>query len=105
MDAQQLQQVVQSGKPIYKVTVYTHYTGHIHEAGNMPEITSGSRRMDISKEVGELPIKEGMYVQKGQTIFQLYNTEQSWIILNIFSGQSSLVKRVPLLSSHRKLPR
>ena len=80
MDARQLQQVIRSGEPLYKVTVYTYYTGHIHEAGDMAEI-------------GELPIKEGMYVQKGQTVFQLYNTDQSRIILNIFAGQSSLVKR------------
>lgn len=92
MDAQQLQQVTQSGKPSYKVTVYTHYTGHIHEAGNMAAPTGGLQTMDVSKEMGELPIKEGMYVQKGQTVFQLYNTDQSWIILNVFAGHSSLVK-------------
>jgi Cu(I)/Ag(I) efflux system membrane fusion protein len=92
MDAQQLQQVIESGKPSYKVTVYTHYTGHIHEAGNMTEVSGDSRPMDVSKEMGELPIKEGMYVQKGQTVFQLFNTDQSWIILNIFAGSSSLVK-------------
>jgi Cu(I)/Ag(I) efflux system membrane fusion protein len=93
MDAQQLQQVIQSGKPLYKVTVYTHYTGHIHEAGNMTESPgSGTPPMDVSKEMDELPLKEGMYVQKGQTVFQLYNTDQSWIILNLYAGSSSLVK-------------
>jgi len=93
MDAQQLQQVIQSGKPLYKVTVYTHYTGHIHEAGNMTG-SSGSVAppMDVSKQMGELPIKEGMYVQKGQTVFQLYNTNQSWIILNLYAG--SILDRI-----------
>jgi len=93
MDAQQLQEVTRSGKPLYTVTVYSHYTGHIHEAGNMtqpPDI--GTAPMDLSKEPGELPIKEGMYIQKGQTVFQLFNTDQSWIILNLFAGSSSLVK-------------
>jgi len=93
MDAQQLQQVIQSGKPLYKITVYTHYTGHIHEAGNSTEASGSlSQPMDVSKGMGELPLKEGMYVQKGQTVFQLYNTDQSWIILNLFPGHSSLVK-------------
>lgn len=86
MDSRQLQQVIESGKPLYKVTVYTPFTGHIHEAGG------GSQPMDISKETSELPIREGMYVQKGQTVFQLYNTDQSWIILNLYAGSSSLVK-------------
>jgi len=79
MDAQQLQPVIRSGKPLYNVTVFTNYTGHIHEAGSM----AGA---------GELPLKEGMYVQKWQTVFQLYNTDQSWIILNLYAGSASLVK-------------
>ena len=79
MDSQQLQRVERSGKPFYKVTIYTRYTGHIHEAGGM-------------SEAGELPLKEGMYVEKGQTVFQLYNTDQSWILLSLFAGSSSLVK-------------
>ncbi len=32
----------------------------------------------------ELPIKEGMYVEKGQNIFQLFNTDNIWVLLNIF---------------------
>jgi Cu(I)/Ag(I) efflux system membrane fusion protein len=93
MDPRQLKQVIQSGQPSYKVVVYSPHTGHIHEAGNMNEPTgSGSQLMDVSKEKGELPIKEGMYIQKGQTVFQLYNTDQSWIILNLYPGHSSLVK-------------
>jgi membrane fusion protein, copper/silver efflux system len=103
MNDQQLQQVIQSGKPLYKVTVYTRYTGHIHEAGTMAASPGsdqqaaepsggGSPSMDVSKEMGELLLKEGMYIQKGQTLFQLFNTDQSWIILNLYGGSSSLVK-------------
>lgn len=88
MDAQQLQQVTQSGKPLYKVTVYSHFTGHIHEAGNMDE----TGNMDAANTTSELPIKEGLYVQKGQTVFQLYNTDLSWIVLNIYPGSASQVK-------------
>jgi Cu(I)/Ag(I) efflux system membrane fusion protein len=88
MDNQQLQEVIRSGKPLYKVTVYTHYTGHIHEAGSMTRPTGN----DASNDMGELPLKEGMYVQKGQTLFQLYNTDQSWIILHLYPGHASLVK-------------
>ena len=102
MDSQQLRQVEESGKPFYKVTIYSRYTGHIHEAGNMSEATgqgsvgeatgNGGQPMDVSKEAGELPLKEGMYVEKGQTVFQLYNTDQSWILLSLFAGSSALVK-------------
>jgi membrane fusion protein, copper/silver efflux system len=103
MDGQQLQQVTQSGKPLYKVTVYTPYTGHIHEVGTMAASSGndqgaaapsggGSPSIDMSKEMGELPLKEGMYVQKGQTLFQLYNTDQSWIILSLYAGSASQIK-------------
>lgn len=80
MDARQLQLVIQSGKPLYKIAVYTHYTGHIQKAGSLTEAP------------GELfPLKEGMYIEKGQPVFQLYNTDESWITLNLFPDQSSLV--------------
>lgn len=88
MDGRQLQQVTHSGKPLYKITVYTPYTGHIHEAGSMIAPTAS----DASNDMGELPLKEGMYVQKGQTLFQLYNTDQSWIILNLYAGSASQIK-------------
>lgn len=95
LDGPPLQQVIQSGKPLYKVTVYSGYTGHIHEAGNMPGTGNGAESSgsgSLSPDVGELPIKEGMYVQKGQTVFQLYNTDQSRILLNLYAGSSALVK-------------
>jgi len=95
MDDRQIVQVIQTGRPLYKVSVYSYYTGHIHEAGNMPVTPvplTGSSPMDVTREMGELPIKEGMYVEKGQTVFQLYNTDHSWIILNLFAGSSSRVR-------------
>jgi Cu(I)/Ag(I) efflux system membrane fusion protein len=94
MDDRQVQEVIRSGKPIYKVTIHTSYTGHVHEAGNMigGAGTGGGLGTESMTGSGELPLKEGMYVQKGQTIFQLYNTDQSSIILNLFAGSSSLVK-------------
>jgi Cu(I)/Ag(I) efflux system membrane fusion protein len=103
MNDQQLQQVIGSGKPLYNVTVYTPYNGHIHEAGIMPgppgsdqqaaePSGGGSPAMDVSKEMGELSLKEGMHIQKGQTLFQLFNTDQSWIILNLYGGSASQIK-------------
>ena len=90
----QLEEVMRSGKALYKVTVYSTYSGHIHGAGSMVENADNSeQRMDVSQSTEELPIKEGMYVTKGQTVFQLFNTDNSWIILNIFAGDVSFVKQ------------
>ena len=89
----QVQQIMGTKKPSLTISVYSNYTGHIHEAGNsMPEENTVGERMDISKTTEELPIKEGMYVEKGQNIFQVYNVNRGWILLNIFPEHLGLIK-------------
>ena len=92
MSEAQLQQIIKSGKPSLSIAVYSDYTGHIHEAGTMPESNMEVQKMDVSRTTEELAIKEGMYVQKGQTIFQFFNTDRSWVLLNIFPEYQNLVK-------------
>jgi Cu(I)/Ag(I) efflux system membrane fusion protein len=90
---EQLQQVTQSGKVKQTVTVYSNHTGHIHEAISMEQNSSGTpTEMSMTSQTEELPIKEGMYVEKGQTVFQVYNTDNSWVLLNLFADQASIVK-------------
>lgn len=89
----QLQQIITSGKASLTVAVYSNYSGHIHEAGNtMPGTTDSEEKMDISRTTEELSIKEGMYVEKGQNIFQIYNVNRSWVLLNIFPEYSDFIK-------------
>jgi Cu(I)/Ag(I) efflux system membrane fusion protein len=89
----QLQELIQSQKPLLTIAVYSNYTGHLHEAGNtMPDMNNPTEKMDILKTTEELPVKEGMYVQKGQTIFQLFNTDKSWVLLNIFPEGQGMLK-------------
>jgi Cu(I)/Ag(I) efflux system membrane fusion protein len=93
MSERQLQDVIRTGKPALTISVYSSYSGHIHEAGNtMAGMGQPLQRMDISGTVEELPVKEGMYVEKGQTVFQLFNTDKSWVLLNLFPGQEAAVK-------------
>ena len=47
---------------------------------------------DISLITEELSLKEGMYVQKGQSIFSIYNPDRAWAILNIYGENQALVK-------------
>jgi Cu(I)/Ag(I) efflux system membrane fusion protein len=89
----QLQQTIRTQKPSLSVAVYSNYEGHIHEAGNtMPGMGNGEQKMDISRVSEELPVKEGMYIEKGQTIFQIFNVDRSWIVLNIFPEYQGLIK-------------
>jgi len=92
MDESQLQQIIRSGKPSLSVAVYSNYSGHIHEAGTMPGENMQQAKMDVSRTTEELPIKEGMYVEKGQTIFQIYDVSRSWVLLNIFPEYQELIK-------------
>jgi membrane fusion protein, copper/silver efflux system len=93
MSEEQLNRVIHSGKPSATVTVFSPYNGHLHEAGNsMPVSNTGEANTDGSGTMEELPIKEGMYVEKGQSIFQLFNTDNIWVLLNIFPESQGIVK-------------
>jgi Cu(I)/Ag(I) efflux system membrane fusion protein len=89
----QLKQIVNTGKPSLTIAVYSNYSGHIHEAGNtMPGSNNNEQKMDISRVTEELPVKEGMYLEKGQVIFQVFNVDKSWALLSIFPEYQGLVK-------------
>lgn len=93
MSHEQLQQVIQSGKPSLTIAVFSNYSGHVHESassGNM-NTESGAMR-DISLITEELSLKEGMYVQKGQSVFTVFDPDKAWAILHIYGDNQSLIK-------------
>ena len=91
-----LQQIIISGKPLFTIPVYSNYSGHIHEAleNGMTKTTPGTNRMNEGTSVTtqELSLKEGMYVQKGQTVFKVYNPDKMWVLLNIYPSDQALIK-------------
>lgn len=93
MSAEQLNKVILSNKISPTISVYSNYSGHLHEAGNsMPVSSNNEVKKYVSSTMEELPIKEGMYVQQGQNIFQLFNTDNIWVLLNIFPELQAVVK-------------
>jgi len=46
---------------------------------------------DISLITEELSLKEGMYVQKGQTILTVFNPNHAWAILNFYSDKQAII--------------
>lgn len=93
MSDDQLTKVIDSGKSTSTVTVYSNYNGHLHEAGNtMPSGAGTEEKTDAGASMEELPVKEGMYVEQGQNIFQLFNTDNIWVLLNIFPELQGIVK-------------
>jgi membrane fusion protein, copper/silver efflux system len=93
MSNEQLLQVIKTGKPSLTIAVFSNYSGHIHETGTNSSMNPGGSAMkDISLITEELPLKEGMYLQKGQSIFTVYNPARAWAILNIYGENQALVK-------------
>jgi Cu(I)/Ag(I) efflux system membrane fusion protein len=94
MSSQQLQQVIKSGKPSLSIAVYSNYNGHIHEAAKETNmVTDPGAMKDISLITTELSLKEGMYLQKGQPVFSVYNPGRAWVVLNIYGEYQWLVKK------------
>jgi Cu(I)/Ag(I) efflux system membrane fusion protein len=93
MSNQQLQNVIQSGEPSLTIAVYSNYSGHIHEAADKGAMNNEPALMkDISLITEELTLKEGMYIQKGQSVFTVYNPDRAWALLNIYGENQALLK-------------
>ncbi len=93
MDERQVEQIVNTKKPLNTISVYSPVSGHIHEAGNSAMNTPSAGAMkDIAKITEELPLKEGMYLQKGETIFTVNNPNKVWALLNIYADNQALIK-------------
>ena len=93
MNEVQMKKVIQTGKPMLTIAMYSPYTGHIHETGSPVNMNTPSGAMkDVSLITEELDLKEGMYVEKGQSIFTIYNPDHAWVILNVYGENQGLVK-------------
>lgn len=93
MRDEELQKVIHSGKPSLTVSVYSNYSGHLHESGNtMPGAANEPGKMNAAV-TEELPVKEGMYIQKGQVIFQIFSMDKCWVLLSLFPETQNLIKK------------
>ena len=93
MSNQQVSTVINSGKVNYSVSVYSNYSGHVQESNGSGMNSNQQTVMSPAAfTTEELSVKEGMYVQKGQNIFSVFNPNKAWALLNIFTGQTAMVK-------------
>lgn len=97
MDAVQIQKVLQSGKPLLEVSIFSRHSGHLHNTSEVPGAME-QQKTPSSMESAEpgtelLNLKEGMYIQKGQTLFSIYNPSKAWALLNIYTDRQALVKK------------
>lgn len=93
MTNQQVSTVSKSGKVNYSVAIYSNYSGHVHESnGSAMNSNQQGGMSPTAFTTQELSVKEGMYIQKGQNIFSVFNPNKAWAILNIFTDQAAMVK-------------
>lgn len=85
---QQLQQVLETGISSFTFSVFSNYEGHIHDSEN--NMSASAIASDLTTR--EMNVKEGMYVQKGQAVFSVYNPHHLWAMLNIYSDKQALIK-------------
>ena len=98
MSASQVNQIARTGKPLYSVSVFSNYAGYVTDigsanmlSGNIPsDAMNGNNNLPLTTE--ELSLKEGMYVDAGQPLFTVINTNTALVSLNIFSDQQSIIK-------------
>jgi Cu(I)/Ag(I) efflux system membrane fusion protein len=93
MTNEQVNQVAKNGKPFYSLPVYSPYDGHVHD---MPHSQMGGAAdekaaTDFSNNL-PLAIKEGMYVEKGQTLFNVVNPHRLWAIIKINRSDIAALK-------------
>jgi Cu(I)/Ag(I) efflux system membrane fusion protein len=88
----QLKEVIQTGKPQYTVSIYSPFNGHVHDAGMVHEDLQAGNMAGNAEVTRELPLKEGMYVEKGQTILMIMDHHRVWAALQIFPPDQSQVK-------------
>jgi Cu(I)/Ag(I) efflux system membrane fusion protein len=84
MSVTQVDAVVKTGKPLNSLPVYSPYEGHVHDVAHSQ--MSGTTEVKSDQNfTNNLPllIKEGMYVEKGQTIFNVVDPHHLWAIIKI----------------------
>ncbi len=97
MRVDQVQKIIRTGTSIFSVTVYSNVGGHLHNAGDelagMSPQASSSSMSAINPSTELLNLKEGMYVQKGQGLFSVYNPSKAWALLNIYTDGQAMIQK------------
>lgn len=87
LNRQQVAQLRSNRQPFRSVGVYSNYSGYVIDLNSRPQTAMGSSSEDV------LNVKEGMYLEKGQPVFSVYDNSQVWILLNLFPDQQAVVKK------------
>jgi membrane fusion protein, copper/silver efflux system len=93
MTEELVNQVIKTAKPFYSLPVYSPYEGHVHDMPHS-QMSGATNTEPSSGLTNNLPlsIKEGMYVEKGQNLFNVVNPHMLWAIIKIDHASVSAIK-------------
>lgn len=80
---EQIADVRTSGKVERTITYFSPSTGHLHEDDRTDPGPAASAMAASASSAQELALREGGYVEKGQTIFTVYGTSTVLALLNV----------------------
>ncbi|HVW96182.1 MAG TPA: HlyD family efflux transporter periplasmic adaptor subunit [Mucilaginibacter sp.] len=92
MTGNQLKELDRTGKAFYSLPVYSPYNGHIHDVAHSQ--MDGAMSSQISDYAQNIPlaVKEGMYVQEGQTLFNVVDPHRLWAVLKVKQIDAAKIK-------------
>jgi len=84
MTTAQVNQVIKSGRPFYSLPVFSAYDGHVHDVAHsqMSGATEVKSEQNFNTNL-PLAVKEGMYVEKAQTLFNVVDPHHLWAVLKV----------------------
>lgn len=85
----ELNEIVNSNKPLMAVSVFSNYDGFVSENKTSPSIDNSP--MGMTSKNNLLSIKEGSYLQKGQIVFSIIDNSKLWLLLSIPESDLRLV--------------
>ncbi len=94
LTAAQIQRLAHTRKPYYTLPVYSPYSGYLSEINNTMQAQTAQGAMPTAEPTtSPLSLREGTYVQKGQTVFRIYDNSRIWAILNIYPADADKVRK------------
>ncbi|MEI9934950.1 MAG: efflux RND transporter periplasmic adaptor subunit [Ferruginibacter sp.] len=85
MGEEQLKEVIKSRKPVYAVSIYSNYGGHIHEAGmDAPNIASSNAMQAVSAVTESLTLKRDVCAERRNFIYDNEPSPGMGCIANFF---------------------
>lgn len=94
MTAAQVKQLLSTGKVFYSLPVYSPYEGHVHDMAHSQKPGPDNLKPASSMEYNSpLMVREGMYIEKGQNIFNVVNPHHLWAVIKIDPSKVASLKR------------